>query len=317
MGHDHTGHSSHAHHHHHNTEDLKGWKIGISIFLNIIITVGQVIGGLISGSIALMTDALHNFSDVISLIISYIANKLTTKEATISRTFGYKRAEIMAAFINSATLIGVAIYLIIEAIERFSKPVEIESDIVIWFAIASIIINFLSVVILHNDSKDNMNIRSAYLHLLTDVMTSIAVLAGGLMMKYYSVFWIDSVLSFMIAIYLIYSSYSLLTLSTKVLMQFTPLGINLNKINEEICKIDGISNMHHLHVWQLDDKQNILEAHVELETNISISEFQEKLNEIEEILNNFGINHFNIQPELNRCSDNKHLIHHVNLNNSN
>ena len=311
MSHNHHNHKHHSHshgHHHHDAKDMKGWKIGVSILLNIIITVGQVIGAGISGSVALMTDALHNFSDVISLVISYVANKLTLKKATTSKTYGYKRAEILAAFINSATLIGVAIFLIIEAIERFSSPIEIQADIVIWFAIASIVINFLSVVILHKDSKDNMNIRSAYLHLLTDVMTSIAVMFGGLAMKYYNVFWIDGLLTLLIATYLIYSSFALLKETTKVLMQFTPEGINLDEINTEISKIEGIKNLHHLHVWQLNDNKSMLEAHVEMDVDIMLSEFQEKLKEIENILHKFGIDHTNIQPELNKCEKNDGLI---------
>jgi cobalt-zinc-cadmium efflux system protein len=311
MSHNHHNHKHHSHshgHHHHDAKDMKGWKIGVSILLNIIITVGQVIGAGISGSVALMTDALHNFSDVISLVISYVANKLTLKKATTSKTYGYKRAEILAAFINSATLIGVAIFLIIEAIERFSSPVEIQADIVIWFAIASIVVNFLSVVILHKDSKDNMNIRSAYLHLLTDVMTSIAVMFGGLAMKYYNVFWIDGLLTLLIATYLIYSSFALLKETTKVLMQFTPEGINLDEINTEISKIEGIKNLHHLHVWQLNDNKSMLEAHVEMDVDIMLSEFQEKLKEIENILHKFGIDHTNIQPELNKCEKNDGLI---------
>ena len=296
------------HHHHHDVSDMKGWKIGVSIFLNILITVGQVIGAGISGSIALMTDALHNFSDVVSLIISYIANKLTQKSATKSKTYGYKRAEILAAFINSATLIGVAIFLIVEAVERFSSPVTIKADIVIWFAAASIIINFLSVVILHKDSKDNMNIRSAYLHLLTDVMTSIAVMLGGFAMKYYNVFWIDGLLTLLIASYLIYSSFSLLLDATKVLMQFTPEGINLEEINIEVCKVKGVKNIHHLHVWQLNDSKLMLEAHIEMDEDMLVSEFQEKLKTIENIFSDFGIDHTNIQPELNKCDTSIGLI---------
>ncbi len=305
--HSHEGHN-HGHHHHHDAKDLKGWKIGVSILLNILITVGQVIGATISGSIALMTDALHNFSDVISLIVSYIANRLTLKNATTSKTYGYKRAEILAAFINSATLIGVAIFLVVEAIERFSSPISIQADIVIWFAIGSIVINFISVVILHKDSKDNMNIRSAYLHLLTDVMTSIAVMFGGLAMKYYNVFWIDGLLTLLIATYLIYSSFSLLKDATKVLMQFTPEGINPDEINLEICKIEGIKNLHHLHIWQLNDNKYMLEAHVEVNEDITISEFQDKLREIENILGEMGIDHTNIQPELNKCDKSEGLI---------
>ena len=309
MVHNHEHHThSHGHHHHHDTKDMKAWKIGVSILLNILITVGQVIGAGISGSVALMTDALHNFSDVISLIISYIANKLTLMEATTSKTYGYKRAEILAAFINSATLIGVAIFLIVEAFERFSSPVAIQADIVIWFAIASIVINFLSVVILHNDSKDNMNIRSAYLHLLTDVMTSIAVMFGGLAMKYYDAFWVDGLLTLLIASYLIYSSFSLLKDATKVLMQFTPEGIDLEKISDQVIKIDGVRNIHHLHVWQLNDNKHMLEAHLEMDRDMLLSNFQHILEKVELLLKELGIDHTNIQPELNKCKSTVGLI---------
>ncbi|MCK5781093.1 MAG: cation transporter [Flavobacteriales bacterium] len=296
------------HHHHHDHGDLWGWRLGVSIFLNVIITVSQVIGGIMSGSVALMTDALHNFSDVISLVISFIANKLTLKGPTISKTYGYKRAEILAAFINSATLIGIAIFLIFEAITRFTNPLSIKADIVIWFALASIVINFLSVVILHKNSKENMNVRSAYLHLLTDVMTSVAVMVGGVMMKYYGAFWVDSTLSLLIAFYLIYSSYHLLVESAKVLMQFTPDAIDIEVVSNKISDIDGVENLHHLHVWQLDDKRYMLEAHLELSTNMKISDFQEILHTIEVILKEFGIFHFNIQPELNRCKNKEDLI---------
>lgn len=295
----------HNHNHEASDKKIEHKKILIAIFLNVFITITQSIAGILSGSISLLTDALHNFSDVISLIVSYIANKLSTKQSTIHKTFGYKRAEILAAFINSTTLIGVAIFLIIESINRFFNPSTIDASIVIVFAICSIIFNFLSVIILHDYSKDNMNIRSSYLHLMTDIATSIAVLLGGFAMKYYNLFWIDSILSLLIAFYLIHASISLLLASTKILMQFAPNNINLNTVSDLICKIDGINNIHSLHVWQLSDKSIMLEAHIELNEDIKISEFQEKIFAIENILLKFNIRNFNLQPELNRCKSYK------------
>ena len=156
---------SHSHNHSHNHNDLQGRNLIISIFLNILITVCQVIGGLISGSLSLLSDALHNFSDVISLIISYVANKLSKRKASLHRTFGYKRAEVLAAFINASTLIIVAVLLIIEAVKRFQNPQEIESNLVIWMSFLGIIANGLSVLLLKKDAKSNINMKSAYLHL--------------------------------------------------------------------------------------------------------------------------------------------------------
>ncbi|HSM62691.1 MAG TPA: cation diffusion facilitator family transporter, partial [Gillisia sp.] len=141
-----------------------------SIFLNIGITLAHVVGGLLSGSLALLSDALHNFSDVLSLLVSYIANILSKRDASLNHTFGYKRAEIVAAFVNASTLIVVAILLIIEAVKRFQNPESINSSLVIWLSLLAIVGNGLSVLLLKKDSEANLNMRSAYLHLLTDMM---------------------------------------------------------------------------------------------------------------------------------------------------
>lgn len=180
---------SHSHAHNHDHKDLKGRKLLITILLNTVITVAQVIGGLVSGSLSLLSDALHNFSDVLSLIVSYIASKLSKQKASINRTFGYKRAEILAAFVNAATLIIVAVILIKEAVERFQDPQNIESNLVIWLSLIAIAGNGYSVLLLRKDSDNNINIKSAYLHLLTDMLASVAVLIGGLLMKYFQLFW--------------------------------------------------------------------------------------------------------------------------------
>ena len=281
--------------------------MAVAIFLNILITVGQIIGGLISGSVALLTDALHNFSDVVSLLLSYITNRIAKRESTTKQTFGFKRAEILSAFVNAAVLIGIAVFLIVEAAQRFFQPHEIKSDLVIWFALGSIVINFISVLMLQKDAKESMNIKSAYLHLLTDVMTSVVVLVGGLLMKFYAVFWIDPLLSIGIALYLILSSYKLLAATIKILMQFTPSGIDLDQINKSITQIENVKNLHHVHVWQLDEKINLFEAHIDLSKDISITDFQKILSQIETILHDEEIYHINIQPEYSR-DDDKHII---------
>lgn len=298
MSHSHSHNHSHDHHHH---GDLKGRNLLISILLNIVITVAQVIGGIISGSLSLLSDALHNSSDVISLVISYFAAKLSRKNASLNKTFGYKRAEIMAAFVNAATLVVIAIFLIIEAIERFQNPQEIESTLVIWLSLLGILANGFSVLLLKRDANSNMNMKSAYLHLFTDMLASVAVLIGGLLMKFYEIFWIDSVLTFAIAVYLIFVGFDLLKNSYKVLMLFTPDNIKVKEIVDEIEKIESIENVHHVHVWQLNEDETHLEAHIDFYEDISISEFDVILVTIENLLHNkFNINHVNIQPEYNK-----------------
>ncbi len=296
----------HSHHHH----DLSGKNLAIAIFLNILITAGEIAGGIISGSMALLTDALHNFSDVIALLLSYTTNRIAKRKSTVKQTYGFKRAEILSAFVNSAVLIGISIFLIAEAIKRFYSEKFINSEIVIWFAFASIVINFASVLFLKKDSKDSLNIKSAYLHLLTDVMTSVAVMAGGILMKYYGIFWVDPILSIGIALYLIWASYGLLVKTVKILMQFTPGDINLKKITEEISSLENVKNVHHVHIWQLDEKHYFLEAHLDMEKDITISAFQEIIDKVDAILHKHNISHFNIQPEYDRKDSKKIIAEH-------
>ncbi|WP_276168642.1 cation diffusion facilitator family transporter [Zobellia alginiliquefaciens] len=306
MGHSHE-HHSHGHSHAHS--NLKGRNLIISILLNILITVAQVIGGLVSGSLSLLSDALHNFSDVLSLIISYVATLLSKRQASTNKTFGYKRAEIIAAFVNAATLIVVALILIKEASERFFEPQTIESDIVIWLSILGIAANGFSVLLLKKDSKSNMNMRSAYLHLLTDMLASVAVLIGGLVMKFYEIYWVDAALTLAIAIYLIFVGYDLLKEATRVLMLFTPDTIRVQQIVEEVCKIASVKNIHHIHIWQLNEDEVHLEAHVDFNEDIRLSEFDNILDEIEEVVyHKFGINHVTIQPEYGKCGSKQIIV---------
>lgn len=299
---------SHNHPHHNHHGDLKGRNLVISILLNILITISQVIGGLLSGSLSLLSDALHNFTDVLSLIVSYIANILSKQKASINKTFGYKRAEILAAFINSSTLIIIAVLLIIEAIKRFKNPQEIESDLVIWLSLLGIVANGISVLLLKKDADVNMNMRSAYLHLLTDMLASVAVLIGGLLMKFYQTFWVDSVLTLAIALYLIWVGYDLLKNSFKVLMLFTPEDIQVKDIVKELQQLKDIKNVHHVHIWQLNEEEIHLEAHIDFNDDILLSQFDTILHKIEELLyHKFDINHINIQPEFGKC-DSKDVI---------
>ncbi|WKK66020.1 cation diffusion facilitator family transporter [Lutimonas zeaxanthinifaciens] len=298
-----------GHQHSHSHGQLSGNRLLFSIVLNIIITISQIIGGIISGSLALISDAVHNLSDVISLIISYSANLLVNKKKqTLHQTFGFKRAEIIAAFINSSTLIVIAFFLAIEAVKRLNNPAEIESNLVIWLALIAILANGLSVLLLRKDADHNLNMRSAYLHLITDMLTSVAVFAGGLLMKYYEIYWLDAVLTIIISLYLFYMSWSIFIDSLKILMLFAPKGLEIQAIQDEITALPEIENIHHVHIWQLNDHDIHFEAHIEFEKDIKLSEFDEICSRVELILfEKFHINHSNLQPEYER-DDHKDFI---------
>ena len=298
-----------GHNHSHSHSTLSGKNLLISIVLNVIITVAQLIGGFISGSLALISDAVHNFSDVISLIISYLANLLThKKKQTKKSTFGYKRAEIIAAFINAVSLIVIAVFLGIEAFQRFSVQLEIKTELVIWLAILGIAVNGFSVLLLKKDANNNLNMKTAYLHLLTDMLTSVAVLIGGLLMKYYQIYWIDAVLTLIISCYLIYMSWDILLTSLKILMLFAPKHIKIDEVVQEVSLVEGVKNIHHVHIWQLNDHDCHFEAHIEFKEDIKLSDFDVVCEQVEKILlDKFHIQHCNLQPEYNR-SDSKEII---------
>lgn len=292
-----------------NNQRLSGKNLILSIGLNVLITTAQIIGGLVSGSLSLLSDALHNFTDVISLVISYIAHRLTGKKASNHRTFGYKRAELIAAFVNAITLIVIAIFLIIEAIDRFSKPLVIDSNLVIWLSFIGILANGFSVLLLKKDAKRNINMKSAYVHLFTDMLASVAVLVGGLLMKLFEWFWIDSVLTFLIALYLIFVGLDLLRTSTKMLMLFTPEHIDIKEIVREVHKLPKVGKLHHIHVWHLNDDELHLEAHLDFKENIDLESFNIVLECIESVLQDkFGINHITIQPEYNKIDPKDYIV---------
>jgi cobalt-zinc-cadmium efflux system protein len=242
-------------------------------------------------------------------VFSLIAHKLSRRKASINNTFGFNRAELIAAFINAATLVIVAFILIYGAIERFFNPQPIQSGLVIWMALLGIVVNGLSVLLLQKDAEHSINMKSAYLHLLTDMMASFAVLAGGLLMKFYSWFWVDSFLTIAIAFYLIVVGVKLLLESTKMLMLFTPDFIDLKELVREVHKIPGAGKLHHIHVWHLNDEELHLEAHLDCSEDIRMSEFNELLHQIEGmLLEKFHINHINIQPEYNKIEATKDFI---------
>lgn len=294
----------HGHHHHHHG-DLSGTKLFFSVVLNIIITLAQFIGGIFSGSMALLSDAAHNLSDVMSLVIAYYAHRLSHRPHTPFQTFGFKRAEIVAALFNASLLIAVSIYLIVESFERLFHPQEIASEWVMLLALLGIVVNGLSAWLLHRDSAHSLNMRSAYLHLLGDLMTSFAVLAGGLMIYRYGWTWIDPMLSIAISLYLIRSSIGIVRESAGMLMQFPPADIPLSRVLEIADEFDAIESMHHIHLWQLNEHSVFLESRINFKNDLPISESGEIAERLSHRLREIGIAHTTFQYEYGQNGNDK------------
>lgn len=290
-------------HHHHPLEGAgKEGRIIVSIGLNFLISLVEVVGGVLAGSLSLVSDALHNFSDAVSLIISLIAVKLAQRERTEKSTFGYKRTEILAALLNASILIVVSFFLFKEAISRLFSMAPINSTLMISVAAIGLIANLAAVFILHKDARSDMNIKSAYLHLFLDTLSSAAVIAGGLCIYFFKIFWIDSLLTLLIGGYVLKEGYGLICDSLHILMQKTPKGIDPKDIQREVQEIEGIQNIHHLHVWEITDGDIHLECHINLSADIKVSESNIIKNKLEKLLQDkFKVNHSTFQFEYNSC----------------
>jgi cobalt-zinc-cadmium efflux system protein len=281
-----------------------GRNLALTVVLNGIITISQFAGGIISGSLALISDALHNLSDVISVILAYLAHRIGLKPQTLKSTYGYKRAEILAAFINAISLIAISVYLMVEAGKRFMNPKEVDYHWMLWLGVLGVFANGLSVLILHHNKEENLNIRAAYLHLIGDALTSVAVVAGAVCIWLFQVYWIDPLVTVLISIYIFVHTFDILKESVGILMQFAPPEINQKEIISVLSEMPEIRSVHHIHLWQLADHQINFEAHVVLSDNLPVSETTDITENAKRLLaSRFGISHTTFQYEYALCED--------------
>ncbi len=294
---------NHNHGHSHDVSNVKGANFIITVILNLGITVAEIIGGIYSGSLSLISDALHNLSDAVAIIISYVAIIISKKDNDEQKTYGYKRAGILAAVVNSSVLIVISVFLFKEAYTKLLNSTAINGFVVIWVALLGLVANTIGAFLLHSGSEDNMNIKSAYLHLFSDALSSLGVVIAGILICFYEIYWIDAVLTVLIALYILKESFTIVKDAISILMQGAPKGIILNGVVDLILDIDGVENVHHVHLWSLDENNINFEAHVNVR-DMLVSETQ-KINKkiIEELQEHFEINHVTIQFECDGCSD--------------
>jgi cobalt-zinc-cadmium efflux system protein len=248
----------HGHHHPHSTNNL-----GIAVIINVLLTVVQFVAGIVSGSLSLVADALHNFSDAGSLIIALLAKKIGGKVADDKLSYGYKRAEILGALINSTTLLIVGAYLCYKAVERYFNPEPIDGWIVVWVASFALIIDVLTAVLTHRaGAKDSMNIRAAFIHNVSDALASVVVIIAGTLIILYQLYVVDLVATIAISVYVIFHGYVLLKKCIRILMQAVPEGVDLAAVRSKLLEVDGVTDASHIHLWQLDENKTFFEGQV-------------------------------------------------------
>ncbi len=274
-----------------------------SILLNGIITVVELLGGVFSNSLALVSDAMHNFSDFVALIVTLVAMRMMRWDGNTRKSYGYFRVEILAAFINSVLLVMIGVYIIYEAIGRFYHPVVINPRLMLIVAVVGFAANLASVLLLKKHREQNLNVKSAFLHLLTDTLESGAVILTALIITFYRFEAFDLIVSIAIGVFIIKSSWDLLIESVNILTEGSPRGIDLNEVADFIRAFPGVKGVHHLHVWSLSSNFRALSAHIVVE-DMKISKTTGITDVLEDRLaDRFSIDHPTFQLEADACEE--------------
>ena len=287
----------HHHHHHYHSKDDSDRSLIVAVSINILLTVFQIVGGIISGSLALIADALHNLSDAASLGIAIFARKISRKPADQSKTFGYKRAEVVAALINLTILVIISLYLLYEAIWRFFDPVSISGWVIVIVAGVALVIDMITALITLRLSKNNMNMKAAFLHNLSDALASLAVIVAGSLIILYQWFWVDTLLTLLLSLFILYQGLAMLPKTIHLLMEGAPEDIDFDAIKKSLLSLEGVDDIHHVHVWSLDEETIALEAHVV--ANIETFDEMESIKNIikKKLSDEFNIKHSTLEFE--------------------
>lgn len=249
-------------HHHHHDFQAGDRRVFWAIAVNFLLTFAQVAGGIFAGSLSLIADALHNFSDAISLVIAFAARKIARRPSDASMTFGYVRAEIVAALINYTTLIVIGLYLVYEAVMRFMDPQPVAGWIIVIIAGIALVVDIITAMLTYTLSKNSMNIRAAFLHNVADALGSIGVIVAGTLIIVFGWTIIDPIVTLLIAGYILWQAFVEIGGSIRVLMLGSPPEIDMNAMIETLRGVEGVEDIHHLHVWAIDERENALEAHI-------------------------------------------------------
>jgi len=268
-------------------EKALDFKLLVSVILNFGITIAEILGGIFSNSLALLSDAIHNLNDTSAIFISYIARILSKKQRDPKRTYGYKRVETLAAFVNTEILIFIAVYLLIEGINKLSNPTIIQGEVMLTVAFIGLAGNLITAFLLHSGSKTNLNIKATFIYI------------------------VDPIFTFMISGYIFVESIPLLKNTINILLQGTPTDIEIEKLKAKLEQFDFVKDVHHIHIWTTDGKDKYMEAHIRLQEKFDQNNYEldDCIDELNELLKEeFEINHTTLQFEKNRCLEEEKII---------
>lgn len=290
--------TEHSHHHHHGEVTEKSVKLLIlSFVINMILSVAEVVGGIVSGSIALIGDALHNTSDALSILIAVVAFKIGNKKASGKYTYGFKRAEVIGGFVNLILLFISGCYLLIEGVSRLIKPEPIEGMLIIWISVLALVIDAATAKISHHDAAHNTNMKMVFVHNLADAFGSIGVVVSGACVVWFGIYRADGIIAVLIAAYMIVQSIIAFPQIVNILMNAAPDHIDLEAVKNEILQINNVRGVHHIHLWCISEHEVAMECHIESDDMDITPQISEMLKD------NFDISHCNIQIEKQACKE--------------
>jgi cobalt-zinc-cadmium efflux system protein len=310
-----TGHNGHDHRHAHEHDHVgghghahavSGGRKGLLIALSITLfmMIAEIVGGIMSNSLALLSDAGHMFTDTMALALSYLAMRFADMPATDKKTYGFYRLEILAALLNGITLVLISLYIIYEAYQRILNPPHVQGTLMLVVAVIGLIANILGALFLIKHHETNLNIRGAFLHIIGDAVSSVGVIIGGIVILYTGWYLIDPILSILIALGIIFGSYGLVVESVNVLLESAPSHINIPSVAADIAKVKGVKEAYHIHVWAITSGVYALSAHVIVD-DMPVSGSRQVLHEIQNRLSEqYKILHSTIQFECERCVEN-------------
>lgn len=283
------------HHHHHQVSGKSVRLLLLSFVINMLLSAVELIGGVVSGSVALIGDALHNTSDALSILIAVLAFKIGARKASAKYTYGFKRAEVIGGFVNLLLLFISGCYLLVEGVVRLIAPEPIDGLATIGISVLALLIDAATAKISHHDAKHSTNMKMVFIHNLADALGSLGVIVSGFCVLMFDVYRVDGVVALLIAAYMIFQAVKSFPQIVDILMNAAPENITIEDVRQTILQIDGINGVHHIHLWCINEQDVALECHVEscdLDAAEKISRImQEK----------FSISHCNIQVERNNC----------------
>ncbi|MDR3241157.1 MAG: cation diffusion facilitator family transporter [Lactobacillaceae bacterium] len=284
------------HQHHRSMEGSTNARFLTASIMNIVITIAELVGGILSGSLALISDAVHNFTDVLSLIIAWVAQWISGKPTSERNTFGFRRAEILAAFVNSIFLFAVTFLLVIESVKGFLDPHPIKGLLMLIIAVIGLVANVVTGLVLLGGHK-NLNTKAALLHVLGDTLSSLGVIVAAVLIYFFNWTFLDPLITLVVALYIMYATWPVLKASTQILMQ-SNISLDFDAIKNDVLPCPHVKGAHHFHAWQVDEDRVMLSFHVTMDDQ-PLSEVEKSNQKMREIIQSkYHVDHVTIQPEI-------------------